>query len=461
MENILQKIVAGLLTPFFFLASWSGVLPEQPVPMAQQQTLGAFYPTGGATYRLASSIGTSNTTLRLSSFKEPVSNIPYTMSYLGSSIAYGTLDPQTNHSEFVSFTGITQNSDGTATISGLTRGLSRTPGTGGCVGSTTLSQAHAGQSVFISTSDSPCFFSEYAVKRNDEFVTGSWSFPTPTIAANPATKSYVDGVQFGGIGNASETATGTVEISTQQEAASSTMNGSLGRLALPGSMSTSTYNSATAPLRIPMTMNNGFLDSGFLDLTTYNKQASTSQFTASGLTNLATTTIAYFTTLQKVFATTTTADASTSGEVTMFATNLAPSLMTGAVLKTTTIFNPFNNQDGCTGNNAFYPRLYLGSTVISSTTIQSMTDESFLQLKYTIVDTGSNSQRVSMEMATTTGGGPATAVISNGVFKFPTTTASYSINTAPPLNLKLTIQRGGNGGSCMLVADYSYAEIIR
>lgn len=138
----------------------------------QPQLSGVFQPTGGGTYRLQTSIGISNTSLTLSSFKEPTSNIPYTMTYMGSDIAYGTIDPSVNgKSEFVSFTGITQNGDGTATLTGLKRGLTRT---NGCVASTTLAQTHAGQSIFI-LSNSNCFYSEFAERRSNELIPGAWT----------------------------------------------------------------------------------------------------------------------------------------------------------------------------------------------------------------------------------------------------------------------------------------------
>ena len=107
----------------------------------QNQVLGAFNVTGGTNYRLRSSVGLSETTINLSSFKEPVSNIPYTMSYINTVIAYGTIDPQTSRSEFISFTGITQNSDGSAQLTGVTRGLTRTPAGSSCTASTTLAVA--------------------------------------------------------------------------------------------------------------------------------------------------------------------------------------------------------------------------------------------------------------------------------------------------------------------------------
>lgn len=207
--EILKTIVAIVLTPLFSLATWSGVLPEQqiaqpsPIVIQEQvedqfsQLLGAYNVTGGGTYRLKSSSASTDSTLNLSSFKEPVSDIPYSMSQLNTTISYGTIEPQTTRTEFVSFTGITQNSDGSATLTGVTRGLTRTPAGVSCTASTTLAQRHSAQSIFI-LSDSPCHFAEYPVKRNDETITGTWLGPTPTQASQFAIKSYVDGLVNGG-----------------------------------------------------------------------------------------------------------------------------------------------------------------------------------------------------------------------------------------------------------------------
>lgn len=165
---------------------------QAPAPAAQPlhigKTLGAFNPTAAGTYYLEGGINSSATTFYLSSFTEPISLIPYTMSYLNSSIEYGVIDPNTpNRSELVSFTGITQNSDGSATLTGVTRGLSRSyPYTA----STTLAVTHAAQAQFI-LSDTPQLFSQYTAAQNNAVITGSWSFPTPTAPSNPATMQYV------------------------------------------------------------------------------------------------------------------------------------------------------------------------------------------------------------------------------------------------------------------------------
>jgi len=208
MELLAKKFIGILLAPLFIAAQWVGYLPNQDLDITpvikdqvqqavEEQNLGAFSVTGGGTYRIRSSIGTTNTTINLVSFKEPVSNTPYTMAYINSSVVYGTLSPQTTRSEFISFTGITQNADGTAQLTGVSRGLSRTPQGNGCTESATFAQKHGGQSVFI-LSDSPCLFAEYAVKNNDETITGSWTVPTPTASGNPTNKSYVDALVNGG-----------------------------------------------------------------------------------------------------------------------------------------------------------------------------------------------------------------------------------------------------------------------
>lgn len=289
MNTIITTISKLIAIPIISILTFAGYsIPTKnsvsvDLPKSNTLQVKGFNPSGGGTYRLRTSAASTDTTIQLSSFKEPVSNIPYTMSYLNTSVGYGTLDPQQpTKSEFISFTGITQNSDGTAILTGVTRGLSRSyPYTA----SSTLRQSHSGQSIFI-LSDSPQLFNEYAVKRNDETITGDWHAPTPATDNSIAIRSYVDGKVFGGIGNASETATGTVQIATALQTASSTTNGTLGRLVIPSSLATSTYNAATAGLKVVVTQNNGKIDQNFISI------PSLSEVTLTGTTTIqATTTI--------------------------------------------------------------------------------------------------------------------------------------------------------------------------
>ncbi len=143
--------------------------------------MATFNPAGGQTYNLNSSISSTATSITLSSFAEPVSGVLYTMVLLNTSIMYGTIQPKTSSSEFISFTGITQNADGTATLTGVTRGLAKKyPYTA----SATFQLPHSGQSPFI-LSDAPQVFSKYTNKDNDEHVTGLWTFDQTPIGLNP------------------------------------------------------------------------------------------------------------------------------------------------------------------------------------------------------------------------------------------------------------------------------------
>lgn len=209
---------------------------------------GSYNPTGGGTYRLQSSIGTSNTSITLTSFKEPVSNIPYTMSYLNSSIEYATIDPQTTYKEFISFTGITQNADGTATLTGVSRGLGFSyPYTA----SSTLAQSHSGQSILI-LSNPPQLTNQYAAKANDETISGLWTFSQTPIGINP-----------GGQPNATESVLGVSQLATQLQMASSTALGSSGgAVVLQAKYATS--SPYTTGLYIPITRNNGTLNPNFI-----------------------------------------------------------------------------------------------------------------------------------------------------------------------------------------------------
>lgn len=245
----------------------------------QPQSFGSFNPTGGGTYTLQSSISSTQTSITLTSFTEPVSNIPYTMSYIGSNIIYGTIAPSTGNSEFIAATGITQNTNGTATLTGVVRGQAKSPGTGGCVASTTLARAWPGQTQFI-LANTPCFYSQYAVKQNDETISGLYTFTQPPVGINP-----------GGSPNASYTVNGLVQLATARQAASSTVNGSSGAAdVLRSSYATDTPGMATTS--VVMSLMTGKIGQLWLDLTqafTFSGglTVSSGTTTASGNTSIA------------------------------------------------------------------------------------------------------------------------------------------------------------------------------
>ncbi len=140
-----------------------------------------FNPFGAKTYVLASSIGSTDTTITLTSFLEPVTNTPYTMALLNTDIVYATIAPKTASSEFISFTGIVQNADGTATLTGVTRGLAKKdPFTT----SASYKLPHSGQTQFI-ISNSPQLYKEFVTLDNDENIVGEKTFPAGGTANAP------------------------------------------------------------------------------------------------------------------------------------------------------------------------------------------------------------------------------------------------------------------------------------
>lgn len=177
----------------------------------------AVTPIAGQTYTLAGSgISSTATEFDLVSFTIPQSGVKIQDAQMSETF-YVTFEPGSrSRQEIASCTTVVQNSDGTATISGCTRGLSPiTPYTA----STSLQFAHNGGTSVI-FSNPPQLYNQAAFKDNDETITGSWNFPTPSGGFNAATKSYVDSIVNGGTvsydqiivaGQAGETmATGTL-----------------------------------------------------------------------------------------------------------------------------------------------------------------------------------------------------------------------------------------------------------
>lgn len=283
MHNLLITFLVGLSAIF-----GGQHAPSKTVP----QSFGSTYqPARGKTYNLQASIGRTNTSIALSSFTEPISGIPFTMSYLGTSIAYGTLDPQQpTRAELVSFTGITQNANGTALLTGVTRGLTNTyPFTS----STTLAVAHSGQSLFI-LSDAPQVFAQYPAKVNAESITGVWTFSStsaPLYDFNPnfnsaasttfASIGYVASTSYAGTVNASETVKGISELATGPEAALGTSaGGTAARLVLPASLATSTCQVTQNSVIIASTTT-GRIDKGCIDQTASYTFSGNNTFSAS------------------------------------------------------------------------------------------------------------------------------------------------------------------------------------
>ena len=149
-----------------------------------------------------------------------------TTSDLGS-LCFATLEPATSREEQISFTGITDNANGTYTITGVTRGLRFVSPYDEV---TANKFAHAGGAIFIITNTAKFY---------------------DTI------KSYIDGIAIAGAPNATTILQGLVELPTTAEVNAGTATGGTGAaLAVtPDALLASNYglNTPTANQKIAIT----------------------------------------------------------------------------------------------------------------------------------------------------------------------------------------------------------------
>lgn len=234
---LVALVVLGLFTHAVYASS---------LPVGTTQ----FYLAGAGT-------GSGSTSIQLTSFKTPDGR-PITMSMFGT-VGYGAIEPQVPAKiEDVSFTGITQNSNQTATLTGVSRGLDFVYP---YAASTTLGYSHSGGSTFIITNTASYYYNEFGMPNNNNDFT--WA----TASSSIASKGYVDFVAFNGAAVVAATTgvPGVSQLATTLQTASSTANNGAGYpLVIPASNATSTYNRSTAPLRAVVTQNNGTIDPNFI-----------------------------------------------------------------------------------------------------------------------------------------------------------------------------------------------------
>jgi hypothetical protein len=155
------------------------------------------------------------TSIILSSFKLPDGSTDIVTANFGDK-GFATLEPGTSREEQISFTGVTQNANGTATLTGVTRGLRFvTP----YDEVSANKKSHAGGATIV-LSNTAGFYNEITAKDNAETITGTWTFAvTPTITNAPvnqtdaANKDYIDGVAIAGSPDAGTALKGISKIS--------------------------------------------------------------------------------------------------------------------------------------------------------------------------------------------------------------------------------------------------------
>lgn len=279
----------------------------------QVTTYGSFTPIGlNQTTLSGAGITSTANTIQLTSFLTPDGR-PVTMSMVGV-IGYGVLEPQTSKIEDVTFSGITQNSNGTATLTGVTRGNDFVfP----YAASSSLAKAHAGGSYFIISNTAGFYGQQFLLANQISSSTAGivYSSTTPPYYDEPgaqasgsyisttselASVAYVNSTVLSGAANATIAVKGIVQIATARQVASSTILGSTGAaLVVAASSSTDTPQMGCA---IGFASTAGAGCNIVADLTGHLKQAwidLTAAFTFSGLltssggfTATATTTLA-------------------------------------------------------------------------------------------------------------------------------------------------------------------------
>jgi hypothetical protein len=304
--NIFHIFGTGILVIGMTVANWLGVVPQDYF-IPNPNSLGGTFQTGEVralfTTTLASRITSTDSSMTLSS----ATDIDGTT--LASSTYGFIIDEGLSNEEFV-----LADCTGTA-CTNMTRGLSGRTAT---TSISSLRQEHRrGATVKITDAPSLLFLVNVIKgKQNIENAIRYDSIATTTINANRnnlATAGLVQDAVLSGasVTGASETNYGTVEIATGIETASSTANGSAGRLSIPASLATSTCttNDSACALVVVVTKNNGKIDDNRISTSTLLNGPITINTTAS--TTLASTTINGFNPYGLIASTTLSTAAST------------------------------------------------------------------------------------------------------------------------------------------------------
>jgi len=242
MNTIFHKIATVIIGGLMTVSSLFG-FNQQTV---QPQSLGAPAPQFTAakpTYLYGGGISSSDVSIKLTALVTPNGTPITTAQLVGSALLnvfYATIEPSTNKKETISCTGVTQNGDGTAVITGCTRGLQFTyPYTA----SSTLAIGHSGGSAVV-LSNSPQVYNDII--------------------------TYINNATSSGAVDASVTAKGLVAVATANQAASNAQVGSgntSAYLALTTSIASSTRVGSSSVVVITSS-STGYIDSSFIATST-------------------------------------------------------------------------------------------------------------------------------------------------------------------------------------------------
>lgn len=238
---------------------------------APAQLGSSFQPVQASQFTLSGAgINSSASTIQLNSFTLPdPAKTPITMSMFGD-IGYAVVEPQTSKIENITFTGVTQNANGTALLTGVTRGINFVSPYSG---SPSRALSHAGGSYLILSNPAAFYGQQFLFANNIGTSTAVLTFSSTTpprydsVAAQAsgtfisttsefASITYVNRVVAGGCATASDLVTGCVRLATQAQA-----QGSIFSALAPTVLTTlySTSSPYTSGIWTPITRNDGKL----------------------------------------------------------------------------------------------------------------------------------------------------------------------------------------------------------
>lgn len=286
-QTVLKWLAGLLLSTGLIAPAYAPTIPT-PAPDAQV-SFGSFTPVQAQTFHLyGSGITSIATTIQLTSFKLPDASTTITMAMFGT-IGYGTLEPGGTKEEQVSFTGVTQNVNGTAILTGVTRGLTFSAPV---ISSSALMKAHAG-GVAFALSNTAGFYTQFVGKDNDTSITGVYTYATTSIPRLAAPKVYGMGdellfvtygqlasTSFAGTVDASTAQKGIVEIATLGESKVASTTGNTSAPLIPDNRLFSLTPRATSTVAI--TNASGTIDVGFISTSSLSSYLWASSSTYSG-----------------------------------------------------------------------------------------------------------------------------------------------------------------------------------
>src|SRR3990167_9323560 len=230
MDVFFSKLGAGFFALLLSIAGLFGTIPVEPQTF---ENLGNQLAVAGELYFLqGSGISATQSTVDLTKFgytKPDKSYQKFNMGNFGD-LGCATVEPGTvGKQEFVSFTGITQNADGTAQLTGISRGLERfSPFSA----STTLRTNHTGGTKLILGNSPPCFYENYVTINNAETIESVKTFASTTPPQYDAnitatgnqfvSANQLDSTALQGAGTSTEDVLGLVRLADKLQAAAGT-----------------------------------------------------------------------------------------------------------------------------------------------------------------------------------------------------------------------------------------------